>query len=693
MPKKTTVPAGIIRRAIDGVRYIATGNADWFGPAEPLPPVAPQAEGRRWDYQSHINQTVNTPKALSGDGIGFGSLRLLASSHDILRSVIETRKDQMERLTWSIVDRVPGKKPSNEADKASQFFQFPDKYNNWHGWLRMLLEDLFVIDAPTIYVRKTLGGDLYSLEVIDGATIKPIIDSTGRTPMSPDPAYQQILHGMAAVNYTRDELLYRPRNIRSHSVYGYSPVEQIVMTINIALRRQFFQLAYYTEGSIPDAIVGLPDSWSPEEIKEFQLAFDTLMSGDSAKRRKMTFLPTDVVSGYKETKQPPMKDMYDEWLARVICYAFSIEPTPFISQTNRAVADAAQRQSGLDGILPIKNWVKGLIDGILSNQMGMPGLQFQWNEEKPVSPLDQATINKSYVDAGILTVNEVREGLGLEPLSEDQINPPVAAQTPPKNDGEKIAKVDASIKPIDHDRSLVLDSEKEMVAIVAKFFKSQVLPISEQIVSIISLEKSDKLEQLQLDWSELPELVVGLMTDVAIDGGKLALEQIGVFDDSVLKSLRKKAISFAQDRSAEMVGMKYVDGGLVTSPNAKWAITDSTREMLRGLTNKALTEGWSADQLASEIEASYSMSESRALMIARTELAIADSEGSMIGYRESGIVKGKRWITANDDRVSPPCVLNGEAGEVVLDGKFPSGASAPPGHPRCRCAVIPVLTD
>jgi len=133
--------------------------------------------------------------------------------------------------------------------------------------------------------------------------------------------------------------------------------------------------------------------------------------------RHKTFLPTDVVSGYKETKQPPMKDMYDEWLARVICYAFSIEPTPFISQTNRAVANAAQLQSGLDGILPIKNWVKGLIDGILSNQMGMPGLQFQWNEEKPVSPLDQATINKSYVDAGILTVNEVREGLGLVHLS------------------------------------------------------------------------------------------------------------------------------------------------------------------------------------------------------------------------------------------------------------------------------------
>ncbi len=32
--------------------------------------------------------------------------------------------------------------------------------------------------------------------------------------------------GLPAVNYTRDELLYLPRNVRSHSLYGFSPVEQ-----------------------------------------------------------------------------------------------------------------------------------------------------------------------------------------------------------------------------------------------------------------------------------------------------------------------------------------------------------------------------------------------------------------------------------------------------------------------------------
>ncbi len=44
---------------------------------------------------------------------------------------------------------------------------------------------------------------------------------------------------------------------------------------NIALRRQLWQLDYYTEGSIPDAPIGVPTNWTPEQIKQFQDYWDT----------------------------------------------------------------------------------------------------------------------------------------------------------------------------------------------------------------------------------------------------------------------------------------------------------------------------------------------------------------------------------------------------------------------------------
>jgi hypothetical protein len=51
-------------------------------------------------------------------------------------------------------------------------------------------------------------------------------------------AYQQILKGYPAIDYSVRDVLYRPRNLRVNRVYGMSPVEQIVTTVNIALRRQ-----------------------------------------------------------------------------------------------------------------------------------------------------------------------------------------------------------------------------------------------------------------------------------------------------------------------------------------------------------------------------------------------------------------------------------------------------------------------
>jgi phage portal protein BeeE len=79
-----------------------------------------------------------------------------------------------------------------------------------------------------------------------------------------------VVKGLPAVDYSARDIIYRPRNVRAHRVYGFSPVQQVLMTVNIALRRQLWQLDYFTEGSIPDALIGVPQSWTPDQIRQFQ---------------------------------------------------------------------------------------------------------------------------------------------------------------------------------------------------------------------------------------------------------------------------------------------------------------------------------------------------------------------------------------------------------------------------------------
>jgi hypothetical protein len=94
----------------------------------------------------------------------------------------------------------------------------------WKTWLRALLEDMFVIDAATLYCRRTRAGKLCALHQLDGATIKRVIDDWGRTPQpyaAPGgstiypPAYQQVLKGLPAVDYAVRDIIYRPRNVRA----------------------------------------------------------------------------------------------------------------------------------------------------------------------------------------------------------------------------------------------------------------------------------------------------------------------------------------------------------------------------------------------------------------------------------------------------------------------------------------------
>jgi HK97 family phage portal protein len=394
-------------------------GAAWFGPLQPMPATAPPAvRGRQFDFPSGYNLQT-TPRAYTN--IGFQQLRNIADSYDILRLVIETRKDQVARMKWNVVPRDP-KKPVKGAiaeriKTIEDFFTRPDKEHFWDEWIRMVLEDLLVLDAPTLWKRKTRGGQLYALEPLDGATIKPVIDDWGRIP-DEGVAYQQVLKGYPAVDYTKSDLIYKPRNLRTNKVYGYSPVEQSLMTIAVGLKRQVYQLNFFTEGNIPDALIGVPETWTPDQIADFQDWFDGMLQGNLETRRRARFVPSAVGKTYIPTKETELFGKAEEWLARVICFAFSISPQPFIQQMNRATAESSAETAELEGLGPILLWIKGLVDGVIMDEFGFSDVMFAWDMDVEVDPSKRAAMLDKLTSAGIMSINESRVALGLDPREE-----------------------------------------------------------------------------------------------------------------------------------------------------------------------------------------------------------------------------------------------------------------------------------
>jgi HK97 family phage portal protein len=382
-----------------------------FSPNEPLVPADAQRL-RTWDFPVGYN-LVYTPR--SWEDVGFDDLRALAQYY-LVAAAIETRKDQIEKFEWAIVSRDP-ESPRADAerriDALTEFWRHPDGETEFATWLRMALHDLLTIDAPAFEIRRTRGGDVIGLDVIDGATIKLLVDDTGRRPRPPAPAYEQVIHGRPWRLLTTDELLYVPRNRRSDHAYGFGPVEQVMMYINIGLRRAITQLNYYTSGNVPEGLICAPEGWNAEQIRSFQEWFDSILAGNLAERNKVIWTPAG--AKYQAFKSSPIERDFEEWLARVICYVFSLPPTALVNQVNRATGETMQQAALAEGNQPLMAWAKRLADKAIQLHMGHADLEFAWSAEDPLDPVAEATMLAGLVKEGIITRNEARAERGMDP--------------------------------------------------------------------------------------------------------------------------------------------------------------------------------------------------------------------------------------------------------------------------------------
>lgn len=397
--------------------------SSWFGPQQPITPQAPPGTPpRALDYPAGYNiQTTPRPD----EPITFPMLRQMAELWDVLTIVIQTREDQVVSVPWKIrAKQLPGESKLEYKDRAktvpgiekvTQWLGCPDGRLQWDAWIRRVVHEHLVIDAICVVPIKR--PDRVLLDVINGETITIKVDSEGRRPRPPSVAYQQILKGIPAIDFTTDELRYYMRSARADHIYGYSPVEQLTYTINLAVRRAMYKIGYYTEGNLPEAIIQLPENWPIDKIRQFSEWWNSVLSGQVDQRRKAFFIPT--IGGEKAIsypKQDAIKDEMDPWLARVVCYAFSVSPQAFVEMMNRATAQTANEQAKTEGLQPLLIYLRGILNDLISIYYERPDLEFAWQEDIEPDLMKRAQIQALKVEKGIATPNEIREENGDDPV-------------------------------------------------------------------------------------------------------------------------------------------------------------------------------------------------------------------------------------------------------------------------------------
>lgn len=437
-----------------------------FGPGvplfpQPINPVDPDT-GRAEPRQNEYRVAWNLP-GFSDRLVPWSVLRAAADQISLFRRCIEIRKKEVATLSWDVTvseraieraQQTAGTQSRAEVEKAmrekvspligryADFWEQPDRRGelDFIGWAKKLLEEHFVLDAVAIYPRRTVGGDLFGFEILDGSTIKPLLDTYGFKPAAPEPAYQQILWGFprgefiadAVVRddgatvvpdaYQTDQLIYRVDNVRTFTPYGYSAVEQALDDGDLYLRRHGWLKAEYTDGVMPagwlKAGAGQAE-WTPTQLAAYEKALNDYYSGQTAQRQRFRILPYGMEPDIRADLGERYRPDYDLHLIKLTAGHFDTtiaelgftEPGGLGSTGwHEGQADVQDRKA----TQPTLRMLQSLITQISRRHLGMPReLEFRIRGLESEDEDAQDEVAQRRVAGARMTLNEDRDRQGL----------------------------------------------------------------------------------------------------------------------------------------------------------------------------------------------------------------------------------------------------------------------------------------
>lgn len=430
----------------------------------PLNPETGRPDPRRYEYQ--VAQNINVTETRL---VPFKTLRAAADQIDILRRCIEVRKAKITGLEWDIVlseaatERIISEAGGNhlqamaearekyapEIARLRKFWETPDPQNglSFVDWLSMAIEEIDVLDAWAIWPQSTVGGQIIGMQILDGATIKPLLDDRGMRPLPEvGPAYQQILYGFprsefqagvddeaADGEFSSDELAYFVRTRRANTVYGFSPVERSLPLADIYLRRQQWIRSEFTDGTMPKSYLELPETaaMTPDQLRNWENIYNDDLSGQTAQRNRMRILVPGGKLHFEEGYSDKFSAVLDDYLITSITGHFGVLPTEIGFSAKGGIGASGHQQGEADsaemiGVIPTANWISEMISSLSYRWLGMPReLEFRLAPSERNNTQETAMRDEVRKRSGGLTINESRAEQGLPLIDTPEADMPM----------------------------------------------------------------------------------------------------------------------------------------------------------------------------------------------------------------------------------------------------------------------------
>jgi HK97 family phage portal protein len=340
----------------------------------------------------------------------------------IVRRAINVIKDRIAAMDWQIRVRR-GVGPGDVAFVARKLkalrraLEEPNAVDSFRTLIEQVIEDALTGGFGAMEMEPTGDPERPAmLWPVDGASIR----INARWDGQPDtPRYAQALPGQlesSAIDLRDDQLMYVRMNPRSFTPFGLGPLEVAFETVN-----QFLS-AHRFAGKLAANAVAQYALWLNEATPTQHDRLIRWWQDEIEGTGRVPLLSTEQkpeVLRFAQGTDADLRLAWQEFLIRMVANAFGLPPLllGLEADVNQSTAAEMTDEAFRGAISPLAMLLAGHITRDLFGKcIGWREFEFVFNELNARDEETELAVQVQLLQAGVLTVNEVRAMRGLGPL-------------------------------------------------------------------------------------------------------------------------------------------------------------------------------------------------------------------------------------------------------------------------------------
>jgi HK97 family phage portal protein len=706
--------------------------------------ISPKTSGTQW--------FLNWAQLAAQEDSGAGTVTTDSAYKMIawVNIAVSARARTLARAPFQLYNGDDLVESGNVWDLFNAGLQGKSRYQLWEateGWRCLRGEAVWILGwgGVTGFPKQIVIVDPATMEVkIDKATLQPTLWTFN--------------DGQVKIPFKPEEIIHFPTWNPFDPVRGLSEIQPLRDEVSQEFLTSRAMTNLLTNSSIPGGVITVPgDEMSAEDAqamierweakhKGVNRAGRVAVLGSGATYQRISLTPEEAQS--LESRQ---------WNRETILAKLGVPRAAAMLQSEGGTLSGKDTEEQMRSfwqftLIPEIKYFEDKLQKDFFQRFGLENMrgEFDLDSIAELQVNDEEMHNRLRMDvqAGLLTINEAREQMGMdavewgdtwwkplglsdvkeEPEPQTYMNPPpLTPEEETQAEGEKPPEEDEEEdKPKKSIASMFVSKGRPKIYTPTyrqAHWKAVIGPweriegqYTKKLKSWVYSIRSDELEKLH------KLMARGNFAETLRAGGSDLLlgDPMWHQSEAKLRDISKPFFIKAVELTGGELGKLFRDMGLEVG--GSWTIWDTrakellefrvnqgslndipktVQDRLRSVIGDALEGGWTEQELTDVIESGFrkqfNITQARCQYIARTELGGAINDSRIEGFKDVGLQRHE-WLSAQDERVRDSHQIDGEV--VTIGERFSNGLLYPndPGGPaeeviNCRCLTLPVFEE